>query len=222
MMKRFWSTMLVAAVCASPAVAQTPAATPSRDAKPPVVAPTGDPGSIDLADDDMLAAVFDDGPLAAPMEDEGPGGMRHGPGGMGMHGRRGPDEMHAHMAMLADELELTDAQRDKIHGIFETQMRRGIQERADIQIATLDLRKLMHADTPNRGAIDSQVDKLARMRATLAKERIGAMLDAHAVLTPEQRQKLEKLRGQGWGGRHGGHGHGGGDGGPGMGGDDEQ
>ena len=222
-----WSVMLAAALCATPVLAQTPTygsprGTESRASSP---AQPDDPAALagDQADQDLLAQlVGDDGPLEAPMPGDGPGmgGMRGGRGGM-----RGGMGMGAHWGMMASQLDLTDTQKEKIRGIMETQMRRGIQERADLQIATLDLGKLMRADTPNRGAIDAQVDKMARMRATLSKERIGAMLDARAVLTPEQRDKLKQMRTQGWGGRHGGRGRGGagGPGGPGGPGDgDEQ
>ena len=220
-----WSVMLAAALCAAPALAETPAGGAPPDARPGTrtAAPSDDPAALaagDQADQDLLASLLgDDGPLEAPMPGDGPGmgGMHGGRGGM-----RDGMAMRAHWGMMASQLDLSDAQREKIRGIMETQMRRGIQERADLQIASLDLGKLMRADAPNRGAIDAQVDKMARMRATLSKERIGAMLDARAVLTPEQRDKLKQLRSQGGGGRHGGHGRGGpgGSGGPGDG--DEQ
>ena len=219
-----WSVMLAAALCATPALADTPAGGARPDARPEAraLAPLDDPAARaagDQADQDLLASLLDDdGPLEAPMPGDGPGmGGMHG----GRDGMRGGMAMRAHWGMMASQLDLTDAQREKIRGIMETQMRRGIQERADLEIASLDLGKLMRADTPNRGAIDAQVDKMARMRATLSKERIGAMLDARGVLTPEQRDKLKQMRSQDGGGRHGEHGRGG-PGGPGDGDGGEQ
>ena len=94
---------------------------------------------------------------------------------------------------FAQELGLTDAQRTKLRDIGEAQMRRGIQERADIRIAELDLRKLLRADKPDQGAINRQVDKIADMRAKLAKERIAARLQMREVLTPEQRAKARGM-----------------------------
>jgi Spy/CpxP family protein refolding chaperone len=222
-----WSVMVSTALCAVPALAQAPTNMPRADARPEAQAPAApdNPAALaagDQADEDLLASLIgEDGPLEAPMPGDGPG-MDGPPRGSGMRGGMG---MRGNWGMMASQLDLTDAQREKIRGIMETQMRRGIQERADLQIAALDLGKLMRADTPNRGEIDAQVDKMARMRASLSKERIGAMLDSRAVLTPEQRDKLKQMRSQGWGGRHGGHGHGGpggpgGSGGPGDG--DEQ
>jgi periplasmic protein CpxP/Spy len=229
MRRTTWSVLLATALTAVPVLAQTPTGGAQRAPQPPAGSPAraDDPATLaagDQADQDLLSALMDDdGPLEAPMPDDGSGmgGMPGGRYGMNGGGRGG---MRGGWGMMASQLDLSDTQRDRIRGIMETQMRRGIQERADLQIATLDLGKLMRADTPNRGAIDSQIDKMGRMRATLSKERIGAMLDARAVLTPEQRDKLKQMRSQGWGGgRHGGHGRGpdGGPGGPGGGGDEQ-
>jgi Spy/CpxP family protein refolding chaperone len=218
MSKTWWCAILAVVMCAAPAMAQAPQGAVPRDVKaPPAAAGTGEEdlqtfAALDSEDQDLFAAELGPGgPHEAPMGDAGwsmagmhgrrhPGGpMDGGPGGM-----RGPQRMRAHMMMMAEELELTDAQREKIHGIMDQQMRRGIQERADIQIATFDLHQLMRADQPNKTSIDAQVDKLARLRATLAKERIGSLLQAHALLTPEQKTKLRQ-RHMG-GGMHGPHG----------------
>ncbi len=224
---KWWSAVVaVAAVCAWSAVAGaagTSAPAAPKDAKTQAEAPGPPPeaqlaAALDLADVDLLAADFGPpggggGPNQAPMGEGygGGGGMHHGgPGGAGgpgggWHGGGpgGMGGMGGHLARMADKLQLTDAQRDKIRDIMEQQQRRAIQQRADIQLATLDLHKLMRADTPNKTSIDAAVDKLARLRATLAKDRIGAMLQAQTVLTPEQKKQLQTLRserGQGRGG----------------------
>ena len=53
---------------------------------------------------------------------------------------------------------------------------------------------LIGAGTADRGAVNSQIDKIAQMEAAMRKSRVGAMLDGRAVLTAEQRAKLEELR----------------------------
>jgi Spy/CpxP family protein refolding chaperone len=95
---------------------------------------------------------------------------------------------------IARELDLTDAQRAKMRDAAERQKRRGIQERADIQVAALDLHKLVRADKPDQHAIDAQVDKLAGMRARLQKERIATRLEMRSMLTDVQRAKLRELQ----------------------------
>ena len=127
-----------------------------------------------------------------PPQGGGRGSMHHP--GNGMQGFR------ARRAEVMKELDLTDAQKTKIADIRDRQMRKGIQQQADLRIASLDLGKLMRADKPDQRAIDSQIDKMATMRASLQKARIGAMLEMRSVLTDDQRQKLKDLRMKGGGG----------------------
>ena len=134
----------------------------------------------------------------------GPGGMAHGGmgpgmhggagmhGGMGMHGGRGmmhrggARKMHMRMA----QLDLTDAQRDKLHALHESNARKAVQRRADLKLAQMDLRKLMRADKPEQTALNAQVDRIAKLRADGVKAAIDTRLQARTVLTPEQWKKL--------------------------------
>jgi len=162
------------------------------------------PGAGEFLDDDG----DEDGAMA--FDDDTPGGadrrvivrrFQHGPGGMagggleGLHGRRmghgGAMMMHARMA---ERLHLTDEQRTRIRDLHERQMRRGIQARADLQLARMDLHKLMRAPRPELTAINSQIDRMARMRADLAKSRVATMMESRAVLTPEQQKQMREMR----------------------------
>ena len=98
------------------------------------------------------------------------------------------------LGRLAQELGLNGAQRTKMREAGERQMRRAIQERADLEISRLDLRQLVRADKPDQRAIDAQVDKIAGMRAQLQKERLAMMLEMRSMLTDAQRAKLKELR----------------------------
>ena len=126
-----------------------------------------------------------------PMCCRGMGGPMGGPGmggpGMGRGGFAGA--LHA--------LDLTDAQRAKLADIHERQMRRDIQARADLAIARLDLRKAMRAEKPEAFAINAQIDKVARLRTDMAKSHVASLLEARALLTPEQLKKLGEMRAQG-------------------------
>jgi Spy/CpxP family protein refolding chaperone len=163
-----------------------------------------------LADDPLafgLGDEFDggDGDTPPAMEDAaGPddpqqGGARdvqYGPGGMGpgmrhgggrMFNRRGAMGMRLRLA----QLDLTDAQRTKLRDLHEAQARKAIQRRADMQLARMDLRKLMRADKPDVGAVNAQIDKIARMQAEGMKAAFETRIQARAVLTPEQLKKLQ-------------------------------
>jgi Spy/CpxP family protein refolding chaperone len=184
-MKRMMRVMLVLGLLAAGLAVRTVRA--EEPVEPPV-----DLGRMaDLGDD-----PGDLGPMMAP-DDMGGGGMgpgRPGPGrgrgGWSMHhGRLGP--------MLARELDLTPQQIEKMKATRDAQQRKAIQARADIQIARLDLRKLIQADKPDAKAIEVQIDRIAGLRAGLEKSRVAAMLDFRASLTPDQQKKLRELHDRG-------------------------
>lgn len=144
---------------------------------------------------------------------EGCGRMCGGQGGRGMHGGmgqgmgagRGPGMgggmgmgpgggMFAHVMQAAN---LTDAQRAKFAEIHERQSRRDIQARADMQIAKLDLRKAMTAEKPEAGAINAQIDRVAKLRTDMAKAHVAALLEARSLLTPEQQKQMREMHQQG-------------------------
>lgn len=177
-------------------LAVAPLAVPPRAlAAPPDARATA---PADAEDDE-----FDlDDDLAFHMGPHGGMGMGHGPGmgpgagaRMGLRMGRGHDgRIGRGYRALLERLDLSDAQREKMRAIHERTQRSQIQARADLQIATLDLRQLMHADRPDRAAIDRQIDKVAQMRAAQHKAHAGALLEARALLTPEQQKKLHELQ----------------------------
>jgi Spy/CpxP family protein refolding chaperone len=114
----------------------------------------------------------------------------------GMMGRRGfagtRGGLLARRQELLEDLDLSRDQAKEIAEIRDEQRRRAIDRRAEIQVAALDLRKLMRANRPDRGAIEHQIDVIAHLRAELHKSRVDALLDMREVLTPEQREKLKE------------------------------
>ena len=91
-------------------------------------------------------------------------------------------------------LDLTAEQKKRMADIRDRQERSAIRAQADMRIAQLDLKKLMRADSPDRRAIESQIDKLGGMRTAMQKSRMGMMFDMRSVLTQEQRDKLKDWR----------------------------
>jgi Spy/CpxP family protein refolding chaperone len=141
-----------------------------------------------------LDGFGDDGPMMAP--DGGGSGMGPGAPGMGRGMWRGG--MHRGFGpMMAQELNLTPEQQEKMKAARDREQRKAIQARADIQLAQLDLRKLMEVDKPDSKAIEAQVDKIAGLRAGLQKSHIATMLEFRASLTPDQQKKLRELREKG-------------------------
>ena len=120
-------------------------------------------------------------------------GMRGGRG-RGMEAGRGGDMGPGMFAHMARALDLSEAQRQKLADIHERQMRHDIQARADLEIARLDLRKAVRAEKPEAGAIDAQIDRVAKLRTDMAKAHVASLLEARALLTPDQQKKMDDLR----------------------------
>ena len=135
------------------------------------------------------------GPMERISEFDGPMA-----GGHEIYIRRGGPGAEAMAA-----LKLSDTQKDRMRDIHDRQRRESIRARADLEIAALDLRKLVDNDRPDRAAINAQIDKMAARRADLRKAEVGSMIEAREVLTAQQRQQMkaehEKMRaGMGQGG----------------------
>jgi Spy/CpxP family protein refolding chaperone len=200
----------MAALLMSPIAASAQAPNAGPAVAPPAVAPA--PG--DAGEDDMMSVLGDlfagdeeplgfeqlafdgpeapGGPGALALDDEG----GHGDGPrhvrrMGIGGPRGRGAMMRHgLAMRFAALDLTDAQRDKLRDIHEAAARKGVQRRADVQLARMDLRKLMRAEAPSASAVNAQIDKISRLQAEGMKAHFDTFMQARAVLTPEQQKKL--------------------------------
>jgi Spy/CpxP family protein refolding chaperone len=112
-------------------------------------------------------------------------------GGMGMGPGMGPGPGAGPGAMMLRGLDLNADQQKKVTAIHEKQARLMVQSQADVRIAAMDLRQLLRADAPDKAKIDAQIDRLAQLRAGLAKSRAATMLEVRALLTPEQLKKLQ-------------------------------
>ncbi|MGB0073979.1 MAG: Spy/CpxP family protein refolding chaperone, partial [Terracidiphilus sp.] len=157
-----------------------------------------------------------------------------GPGGPGMgHGfaqHRPPMEQAFGLAggqfwnnpNLVKQLNLTDDQRKAMDGILQDHRMKLIDLQATLQKAEVTMGPLMKADTPNRSAIEAQIDKVVQARADLEKANARFLLDIRMQLTPDQWKQLRTMRenhmerGHMGDGRDGHDGRGWGPGGPGM------
>ncbi len=198
----------VGIVRAAPNDARSSRATADRNAR--LAAEDPDPGED---------ADADDPPAANPGMWMGGGGGWMGGGGFGMH--RPGSGMHRDGFMggrmmgpigillhgggpLAEKLNLTGTQREKLRGIGDDLARKMIRSRADLQLARLDLAELLAGDNPSRTAVEERVDAVSRIETSMAKTAITARLDAREVLTADQWKQLREMRpGAGRGDRQG-------------------
>ena len=218
----FFAAMLAAAPAVRAAAPAPPPVGAHVDAESSEFDETTDLLAWDSEDDDDMMLGDEDnggpgpgdhGPMAGgpPMGGRhmGPGGMHGmqggmgmGPGGMaGMHGGMGmrhggpsmrggmPDGMmHARLA----QLDLSTSQRERLATIREAQQRKAIQMRADLQLARLDMAKLMRAENPDQSALNAQIDRMARLRADAAKARLSGHLEMRSALTADQIMKMHE------------------------------
>jgi Spy/CpxP family protein refolding chaperone len=222
-MKAKWMVALVATTALFVAMAAYAAETAKKAPAPPAKSDaTQVAATADDSDDLALDLFGDEGDEDFAMGGHGMGPMGHGPGmgmgrGQGMGGGMGCDEhcrmgggmgmRHGRgmgrgpgmgpgggMAGAFAKLDLTDDQREKLAAVHEKQQRKNVQARADLEIARLDLQALMKAEKPNTSTINTQIDKIAKMQGEMRKSQVGALLEARALLTPEQQKQLREAR----------------------------
>jgi Spy/CpxP family protein refolding chaperone len=127
---------------------------------------------------------------------QGPGGPGMGPG-FGQH--RPPMERSFGLGQfwnnpnLVTKLALTDDQRKAMDGILQDHRLKLIDLQATLQKAELAMGPLMKADTPDRGAIEAQIDRVVSARGELEKANARFLLDIRMQLKPEQWKQLQTM-----------------------------
>jgi Spy/CpxP family protein refolding chaperone len=96
-----------------------------------------------------------------------------------------------------DELALTPDQASRLEALRQDFTRESIRRDADIRIAEMDLAALLEQPALDMAKVEAKVRELAKLRADLRIERIRTVEQGRALLTPEQRTKLQALLGTG-------------------------
>ena len=97
----------------------------------------------------------------------------------------------------AEALELTSEQIKKIKAMRLDMAKEMVKLRSELELKQLELKELMSVDEPEIRLIEAKIDEMAPLRTELQKNRIGHRLAVRDVLTPEQKEKLELMRGRG-------------------------
>ena len=93
---------------------------------------------------------------------------------------------------LPPDLGLSAGQLQRVREIGLTSQRKAIRLRADLKLARLDLRALLEAEHPDKGAIYKKLDEIGALRTKLEKNRIEARLEVRKLLNSEQQKKLQE------------------------------
>lgn len=133
------------------------------------------------------------------------GGMRHhrdwdGPGRpVPRHMGPGPKHMGGHFGKgilgprFMDVIQLDDAQKTKIVDIMTENYREGLLARMEMHDAARTLRDSWDADAPNHDAIVQANQELGAARGKMDVLKMKMHDDIMAVLTPDQKAKVEEM-----------------------------
>jgi Spy/CpxP family protein refolding chaperone len=117
-------------------------------------------------------------------------GWRGGHGGWG----RDPERMKQFVTWRLDDkledLKATEAQKKSIHGIKDRLFEDGKQVMAGQQAAREEAFTQLSSERPDAAKLHALVDERFEAMRALAHKATDAALEAHKVLTPEQRKAL--------------------------------
>jgi Spy/CpxP family protein refolding chaperone len=111
--------------------------------------------------------------------------------------RGGPPDDRGGARMIdehAEELGLDDEQRQAIRAIVDESRAEAEELHQQLRDAHKALRDLLEQESPNEAAVMKQAEKIGSLETAMHKHRLGALLRVRAVLTPEQREQLTRLR----------------------------
>jgi Spy/CpxP family protein refolding chaperone len=94
----------------------------------------------------------------------------------------------------AQEIGLTPDQVTKIRQEMLAAQGRAVDLMAKVGHARIEIARLLSADKADERAVDAQIDEAAKAGAEMHKLHLGALLRIRALLTPEQRQKLDERK----------------------------
>lgn len=98
-----------------------------------------------------------------------------------------------HMWHLLMKLDLDANQKKEIWEIRSSMVKDMIRKKADLRIARLELRELLHKEPVDMAAVESQVKKMENLRTSMILDTIKARQEIKSKLTPDQIKRLKEL-----------------------------
>ena len=95
----------------------------------------------------------------------------------------------------AKDLGLSEQQVEKLKSLMTDYKKARIRDKAEVKLAEVDAQRLVHDQKADMAAIEDAVRKSEAARTKLRLDRIRALREASATLTPEQREKWRSGRG---------------------------
>lgn len=112
----------------------------------------------------------------------------------GFHARKGRERpLISLMLMSKEQLGLTADQGRRLRELQIDFQKESIKRTAEIDVAELELNGLLEQDMVDVAKVEALAKKIAMLQADLRIARIKTIEAGKAVLTPEQREKLDQL-----------------------------
>ena len=125
-------------------------------------------------------------------------GMQKGHGGHG-HGSTHPGhhrdaiQFIKHILKFKDGMSLTAEQEQQLEDLKVTYKKGRITMKADVKLASIDLHEVLKNEKANLSDIEAEFNKLHALKTKLYMASIKAKRDAKAVLSEEQRTRMDKI-----------------------------
>ena len=103
-------------------------------------------------------------------------------------------QRHEGPMMQLRRLDLTEAQRDQVFKIFHAQAPAFHEQMKQLRQARTTLRDAANSDRYDAGKAQAAADAQGKATAQLALLRVQTAQQVRAILTPEQRTKLDEMR----------------------------
>jgi Spy/CpxP family protein refolding chaperone len=94
----------------------------------------------------------------------------------------------------AEALDLDEETLSAIRSIVEESKDRGDQLHSKLRELHKGMKALLAQDSPDESAVMQQVDSIGAAEVEMQRHRLGTMLKIRALLTPEQREEMTRLR----------------------------
>lgn len=119
-----------------------------------------------------------------------------GGGGCGRHHPRDPAEVNAlvthRLDDALDDLDATPAQRQQLHAIKDRLLAQAMALRTGQQAARAEALAQWKAEKPDAALLHALVDERINALRAVAHQAVDAGVEAHRILTPDQRAKVTK------------------------------
>jgi len=121
--------------------------------------------------------------------------------GDGSGPRGDKDSFRPKMERIADDLNLTAEQKQKLENLRDEFQAQNVDRRSSVQKAKLEVRRLLKQDVVDRDALMKAVEAEGAADLALRKARIEHLLKVRDIVGPENAERLRELRDERRGGQ---------------------